>query len=80
MCKIEYELVNYTIDTDSPADQLELGVGGVVEDEAVLVEVGQLRAADATGYLARLWSDFGPVPTRRSSSMRELGDLLLERG
>lgn len=33
------ELVDYSIDTDSPTDELELGIFWILEDEVVLVEV-----------------------------------------
>lgn len=51
--ELEYELVDDTIDTNSPAGKLELGVGRIVEDEIVLIKVGQLCATDATGHLVR---------------------------
>lgn len=39
MCELEYELINNTINADSPADQLEFSICRVVEDEIVLVKV-----------------------------------------
>lgn len=51
MSELENELVDDTIDADSPTGQFELGVGRVIEDEVVLVKVGELCTTNATGHL-----------------------------
>jgi len=49
--KFEYELVDDTVDADSPAGKLELGVSRIVEDEVVLVKVRELCTTNAASHL-----------------------------
>lgn len=56
MSKLEDELIDNTIDSHGPTDQLKFGVCGIVEDEVVLIEVGELIAAYATGQLIQVIS------------------------
>lgn len=51
MCEREDELVNDAIDGDGAADELEVGVGRIVEDEVLSVEIRQRRSANTTGKL-----------------------------
>lgn len=50
----EDEFVDDPVDADGAADELQLRIRGVAEDEVVAVEVGQLGAADAACYLLLL--------------------------
>lgn len=64
MGKFEDELVNNTIDTHGPANQLEFGVCRIVENEIMLVKMGELSATYAASHLEfviSLPSQFGPV-------------------
>ena len=47
VCELEDEFVDDTIDTHRSADELQLGVSGVAEDEAVGIELGEGVATDA---------------------------------
>ena len=51
MREFEDELIHHSIDAHRPADQLELRVVRVAEDEVVAVESSQGFAADASGQL-----------------------------
>ena len=51
VCEFEDELINHTIDTNRAADQLEVGVCRVVEDEVVPIESGQTAPPYATSQL-----------------------------
>jgi len=38
VCELEDEFVNHAIDANCPADEFEVSIGGVVEDEAVSIK------------------------------------------
>lgn len=54
MCKLEDELVYYTINANCTTNKLELGVGRVVEDKVVPVKVCQLLSTDSASQLQRV--------------------------
>lgn len=49
--ELEDEFVDDAINTDSSANELQLGIGGVTENEAIAVEIRELFAAYATSEL-----------------------------
>lgn len=51
MSEHENKLIHYAVHPNCSTNKLELGVIGVVEDEMVLIEVGQPRTSNATGHL-----------------------------
>ena len=51
MCKLIDKLVNNAVDANRSTDQLELGIGRVVENEVVAVKVRQLGTANAASQL-----------------------------
>lgn len=51
MCESHYKLINYPINTDSPTYQFILGIWGVVENEMVAIESGELITANPARHL-----------------------------
>lgn len=47
MGTLEYEFINHSIDAHRAAHQLKFSVCGVVEDEVVPVEIGEVRPTHA---------------------------------
>lgn len=54
--KLEDEFIDDTIYSHGSTDELEFGVCGVVEDEIVLVKVGELGAAYTASQLIQVIS------------------------
>lgn len=46
------EFVDYTVNTNRPADELQLGVIRITEDEMVPVEIGEFVAANTASQLS----------------------------
>lgn len=67
MSKLEDELIDDTIDSHGPTDQLKFGVCGIVEDEIVLIEVGELGTAYATSQLIQVVSFLSQLKGSRCS-------------
>lgn len=51
MSELEDELVNDSIDAYRAADEFQLSVVGVVEDEVAAIELGKLRSSNASRQL-----------------------------
>lgn len=58
MCELEDELVDHAIDTNGSADELQVCICRVVEDEVVAVELGQIASPNTTGQLVDVVSRF----------------------
>lgn len=54
MGETEDEFVDDSVNSNSPADQLQSRVLGIVEDEVVEIELAQMSAPNASGKLASL--------------------------
>jgi hypothetical protein len=52
MRETEDELINDAVDANRPADELQVCISRVVEDEVVPVEDAQIVSSDATGELS----------------------------
>lgn len=46
------EFVDHTVNTNRPADELQLGIIRITEDEMVPVETGEFVAANTAGQLS----------------------------
>ena len=58
MGEAENEFIDYSIDSDSPANKIQLGVIRIVEDEMVSVEMRQVFSTNATcngWYVVDVW-------------------------
>lgn len=51
MGKLEDELIDYSVDSQCPADKLQIGIIRVIEDEIVPIKVCQGFTANSTGKL-----------------------------
>lgn len=49
--KFEDKLIDYSVDSECPANQLQIGIFRVIENEIVSIEVCQGFAANSTGHL-----------------------------
>lgn len=69
MSKFENELINNPINAHGPTNEFKLGVRGIVEDEIMLIEMGQLSATYATSHLIVVISSFFFLSSERTEHL-----------